>query len=123
MPKLKKQEEGGETILDVSDFMSHQPSATITSNSHQSTKRQRKHKKSTTVSAEMISVPVVPTSAVLSSRKVTYVPVSKTADETEAQPTRSGRVVSKPARFLVTIANGQDLSFQQVGEGKNVTPN
>jgi hypothetical protein len=121
--QLKEQEEGGEHILDVSNTLVDQPQETITSNSHQSTKRQRKHKKSTTVSADMISVPVVPTSAVLSSRKVTYVPVSKTADETEAQPTRSGRVVSKPARFLVTIANGQDLSFQQVGEGKNVTPN
>jgi hypothetical protein len=94
----------------------NQPPETISSNSHQSTKRHRKTKKSTTVSAEMISVPVIPTTAVSSSRKVTYVSSSKTSDKAEAQPTR--RVVSKLARFLVTIANGQDLGFQQVGTGR-----
>ncbi len=119
---LKKQEEGGEHTLDVSNTLVNQPPETITSKSHQFTKRHRKHKKSTTVTAEMVSVPVVPTTAVSSSRKVTNVPASKTTDEAEARPTRSGRVVSKPASFLVTITNGQGLSFQQVGEGKNVTP-
>ena len=122
--QLKQQEEGGETIPpNEPNSLPESPSTTNATISQQSTKRRRKHKKITQNSSDA-TITAAPTAPVVSSsRKVRFVPSPPTTDVPGVPPTRSGRVVSKPARFLITIVNGQDLSFQQVGEGKNVTPN
>ena len=122
--QLKQQEEGGETIPpNEPDSLPGSSSTTNATISQQSTKRRRKHKKISQNSSDatITAAPTAP--VVLSSRKVRFVPSPPATDGPSVPPTRSGRVVSKPARFMMTIVNGQDPSFQQVGEGKNVTPN
>ena len=122
--ELKQQEEGGEPVLPESNSaVANQSSTIVTSRDKSSTKRRHNKKKSSQVSSSNVPTITVPTPAVTSSCKVTIIPSPLTIDEPLVTSTRSGRATTKPVRFLVTIVNGQDPSFQQVGEEDNVTPN
>jgi hypothetical protein len=122
--ELRQQEEGGESVLPESNSaVTTQSSTIMNSNGQLRTKRRHNKKKSSQIPSNIVPTITVPTSAATSSRKVAIIPSPSTIDEPLVTSTRSGRATTKPVRFLVTIVNGQDPSFQQVGEEDNVTPN
>ena len=123
--ELKQQEEGGESVPlpETNSAVTTQSSTITTSNTQPTTKRRHNKKKSSQITSTIVPTITVPSTAATSSRKVTIIPSPPTIDEPLVTSTRSGRATTKPVRFLVTIVNGQDPSFQQVGEEDNVTPN